>query len=196
MMSNDFKINMFKKELKLIRGKCEREYATELLMLVPDYFFTVPSTSTGKHHPKFTHGEGGLVRHTKAAIGIAKSLFELYKFDNYERDIIIISLMFHDCIKYGKVQQDHMVFEHPLLAAEFIIKNSDTSHFVTAITVSNAICSHMGKWNKREMYKDEWNTTDNTTNTEDLPLPTTEIQKFVHMCDYLASRKQIEYTFN
>ena len=54
----------------------------------------------------------------------------------------------------------------------------------------------MGKWNKREMYKDGWNTTDNTTNTEDLPLPTTEIQKFVHMCDYLASRKQIEYTFN
>ena len=41
----------------------------------------------------------------------------------------------------------------------------------------------MGEWNKGK------------GNDKDLPKPTTNAQKFVHMCDYLASRKDIEVLF-
>ena len=42
----------------------------------------------------------------------------------------------------------------------------------------------MGKWNTNEYSKII------------LPLPFTLTQKLVHMCDYLASRKQINFIFD
>ena len=45
-----------------------------LIDSLPDYFFEVAAASTGKYHPKYAQGEGGLVRHTKAAVKIAYEL--------------------------------------------------------------------------------------------------------------------------
>jgi hypothetical protein len=50
--------------------------------------------------------------------------------------------------------------------------------------VSNAIASHMGEWNT------------NKRSSTTLPKPSDKIGKFVHMCDYLASRKDIEVLFD
>ncbi|MCD3326841.1 hypothetical protein G8V02_07945, partial [Clostridium botulinum D/C] len=50
--------------------------------------------------------------------------------------------------------------------------------------IVKAIRSHMGEWNK-----------DYRTKKEVLPLPKTRIERFVHMCDYLASRKSINIEF-
>ena len=38
----------------------------------------------------------------------------------------------------------------------------------------------------------------NTNNYSDivLPLPKTVTEKFVHMCDFLASRKQVQFNFD
>ena len=44
--------------------------------------------------------------------------------------------------------------------------------------------SHMGPWN-----------TDYKTGEEILPKPRTAIERFVHMCDYLASRKFLDVKF-
>ena len=41
----------------------------------------------------------------------------------------------------------------------------------------------------------EWNT-DYKTKEEVLPLPESEMQKFTHLCDYLASRKMLEVNFD
>lgn len=57
----------FKKELSLIKNENIRNFVKEFLNTVPDYFFTVAASSTGKYHPNYALGEGGLVRHTKAA---------------------------------------------------------------------------------------------------------------------------------
>ena len=43
--------------------------------------------------------------------------------------------------------------------------------------VVELIASHMGQWNK--------------TKSMEMPVPETPAQKFVHLCDYLASRKYI-----
>ncbi len=48
----------------------------------------------------------------------------------------------------------------------------------------DGIATHMGQWN-----------TDFKTKKEVLDKPKTGIQKFIHMCDYLASRKCLEFNF-
>ena len=48
----------------------------------------------------------------------------------------------------------------------------------------NAIASHMGQWNT------------NSYSDVVLPKPKTKYQIFVHMCDYLASRKFINVEFD
>lgn len=50
--------------------------------------------------------------------------------------------------------------------------------------ICDAIKSHMGKWNTRP-------DTDII-----LPVPVNGLEKLVHLCDYLASRKNIEYKFD
>lgn len=54
----------------------ERAYRT----CVPMDFFTQPASSSGKYHPSYALGVGGLVRHTKAAMIMAKMLFPLIIF--------------------------------------------------------------------------------------------------------------------
>ena len=49
--------------------------------------------------------------------------------------------------------------------------------------MSESISSHMGQWN-----------TDRKSSVV-LPLPTTKYQKFVHLCDYLSSRKFMNVKF-
>ena len=44
--------------------------------------------------------------------------------------------------------------------------------------------SHMGEWNCDYRKK------------EVLPKPTTELQRFVHMCDFLSSKKFLNVSFN
>ena len=48
----------------------------------------------------------------------------------------------------------------------------------------DVIASHMGVWNK------------DFDGNEVLPIPKTKYQNFVHMCDYLASRKSIILEFD
>ena len=51
--------------------------------------------------------------------------------------------------------------------------------------IAKNISTHMGQWN-----------TDYKTQREILPLPKTKMQNFVHICDYLASRKCLEFNFD
>ena len=57
--------NIFKSELEQIVDLDLRDKVRDLLELVDPRHETEPASSTGKYHPGFAHGEGGLVRHTK-----------------------------------------------------------------------------------------------------------------------------------
>jgi hypothetical protein len=159
--------------------------------LVPDYFWTIAASSTGKYHPGYALGEGGLVRHTKAAVGLAHDMLSLEfyqtKFSEIERDIIIAALILHDTVKHGKGEA-YTVFGHPLLAAELIRKCNAEAEMLTPkqeTLLCSAIASHMGQW-----------TTSKYAPGVTLPKPKTEMQKFVHLCDYLASHRYLEYQFD
>lgn len=184
------KENIFKKELSYIKNVNIYDNAKKLINLLPDYFFEVPASSTGKYHPSFAQGERGLVRHTKAAVRLA---YELVNnacignvFNDDEKDLIILALMLHDGCKSGLTKTEYTVANHPLIVSKLINDNknnltltSDHLHLLCTM-----IETHMGEFNKD--YK----------GNVLMPLPSNKYQKFVHMCDFLASKKFLDIKFD
>lgn len=181
------KIKYFEKEINYIKNKDKQDDIKYLINLLPDYFFKIPASSTGKYHPKFASTEHGLVKHTKVAVRIAYDLFLINdSFSNNDKDLIIMALIMHDGLKKGMEEEEYTRFDHPLLVSELIMKNA--SNLKMNIDDVRKICtmieSHMGKWNTNKYSKVE------------LPLPIDKYQRFVHMCDYLASRNYLNVKFN
>ena len=58
------KIEIFKNEINKISDERLRKNLEIIIDNLPDYFFSIPASSTGKYHPSFTLGESGLVRHS------------------------------------------------------------------------------------------------------------------------------------
>ena len=176
-------INYIKSER--IRKACE-----EMVSLLPDYFFSIPAASTGKYHPKYALGEGGLLRHTKAAVRLAIELLSdplignKYKSD--EQDLMIMGLILHDGLKEGLVKEKYVRFDHPLLIVDYIMDNEEKLGLeVEEIEfLCDVIKTHMGIW------------TVDYKGVEVLEKPTTKYQNFVHMCDYIVSRKCLFFEFD
>ena len=114
----------FENEISWIHSKSIQQFARYCVDNLPDYFFMVPASSSGKYHPSYALGDGGLVRHTKAAVAVAHELFNLEmfqkQFSDTEQDLILLSLILHDGKKQGGGNGKHTVFEHPLYAADFV----------------------------------------------------------------------------
>lgn len=185
-------MDYFKKELDLVKNELIREQCVKVLEAVNEEFFVAAASSTGKYHPTYALGDGGLYRHTRAAVGIAASLLELEQFDfgDLMHDYIICALILHDTCKSGiNWDSRYTRHGHPIDASA-LIKNvliAGDGESDAGTEFANNVCplveSHMGQWNKCK-----W---DGMV----LPKPETDAEKFVHMCDYLASRKFLEYQF-
>lgn len=163
--------------VNLISSPEIKAFTISIVEKLPDYFFKVPASSTGKFHPKFAEGEGGLVRHTLTAVKVADELLrlEMYEALAPDRDKILSALILHDGLKHGPSHSQFTVFEHPLLMSDFIKKNSNGEAF--AEEIASLVLTHMGQW------------TTNKYSSVVLPKPETKAQKFAHQCDYIASRK-------
>lgn len=177
------------KTLTLIRDLALREYTEKLLEKVPEYFWKIGASSSTKYHPSYQLGEGGLLRHTEAMCFIAKDLFRagMFNFTPREQDLILIAIIFHDAFKNGNVDSGHTVPEHPILAADFIRFNPDSYSYLTSEEInliSDGIETHMGRWNT------------DRENNEIMAKPVTEYQKFIHLCDYIGSRRYLDMDFN
>lgn len=185
------KVSCFKKEISYIKDSKLRGDLEVLIGLLPDYFFEIPASSTGKYHPDFALGDGGLVRHTKVAVRFAYELLNNNtvgsKFTDRDKDLIIMALTLHDGLKSGVEHGKYTKFDHPLLVSKHIMENKDKlSMSVDDIRkMCSMIESHMGEW-----------TYDSYNKKEVLPKPRTAEQRFVHMCDFLASRKFVDVKFD
>jgi hypothetical protein len=184
------KLLPFKDELDYIKNAEIRKFTEEALKTVPDYFFSVPASSTGKYHPAYSLGEGGLLRHTRAAVRIALELFRMEQYDWGEdaKDMVIASLILHDGWKHGVTQDTYVRADHPTVAFAAIKNNTELSSLLSQdeeTVILNNIQTHMGQWNK-----------DYKTQQEILPKPQTDMQKLVHLCDYLASRRCLTMEFD
>lgn len=174
---------IFRAEIMCIADADIRIFTTDFLNnVVPEYFSTVAASSTGKYHPWYSLGYGGLVRHTKAAVKVALDLLSLEQYSHLPKDVIISALILHDTFKHGKMDWGYTVHVHPKLAADAIREMATTKDDLIKMKlerIASLVESHMGQWNVSN--RDSWV----------LPKPLTDAQQFVHMCDYLASRKHI-----
>jgi 23S rRNA maturation-related 3'-5' exoribonuclease YhaM len=180
-------VKKLEKEINYIKDEKVKEFTIKVLQQVPDYFFEIAASSTGKYHSKFCLGEGGLLRHTKACVTIARDLLGLEMMNSYtqiEKDIIISALILHDTMKHGKTHSQYSVATHPLVIADYIegepTLNSILEKDILTILL-NGIRKHMGEF-----------CTDYKTKKVILPKPKTKLENFIHLCDYLGSRKYFE----
>lgn len=168
-----------------------KDFLSKMLDKIPEYFYTVPASSTGKYHPDYALGNGGLVRHTIAAVKIALSLFDdpaLSRYSRDQKDMIIAALILHDTVKHGLTKNEYTVHEHPMLVERLwdpsMMEAITPDQIEMVETIFGCIRSHMGPW-----------TTSNYSKIE-LPKPEGPMATFVHLCDYLASRNFLEVNFS
>lgn len=200
----------FEKELAWIEDEGVRKMTEDVIKWIPDWFWHEPASSTGKYHPSYALGDGGLYRHTVAAMKIAHCLLELeffqQEFDMLTRSYIMAAILLHDCCKRGfkDIPSKHTLFEHPLIVNDFLksllknkkvnddykneVVNNDYKNEIVnddyVNEVSHLVSTHMGQWNTSKY------------SSVKLPKPMFREEKFVHMCDYLASRKFLEVNFD
>ena len=178
----------FLRELNSIKNDDVRLFCEKVLENVPKYFWEVASSSSGKYHPDFAAGKGGLVRHTKMMYVIFQefinneTIIDVYfgrKLSDMEKDILIVAILLHDTCKLGIMNvADTYAVEHPKL----IRKLCETKNIILDKPWKSAILkiieTHMGQW-----------VTDKITKKEVLEKPVAPSQKFLHTIDYIASRK-------
>ena len=187
------KKKVFEKELGWIMNPKIKAFAEKLVECAPDYFFEVSSSSSGKYHPSYAVGPGGLVRHSRAASQILHELtsnLEMFnKYTQDQKDMMLAAIMAHDFFKHGleATAGKYTVAEHPVVCANFIRDNKELNKLLEPEQIefiAGCIESHMGQWNTK------WNSP-----VEIMPKPKTGPQNLVHLADYLASRKYLLFDF-
>lgn len=187
---NEEKEEMFLDELSYIKDDNYQEALLNIINMLPEYWFHEAASSTGKYHPEYALGEGGLLRHSKAAMRIGFELLENpaigKKYTDREKDLMLMSLLVHDGLKLGLPQEKYTRFDHPILMGKFIVDKREEIGLSEedAKFMNDVIKTHMGVWTK------DYN------GNEVLEPPKTKYQNFVHMCDFLASRKSILLPFD
>lgn len=181
--------NLFLAEINKIQDEKLKTASLKMVDNIPEYFWHEPASSSGKYHPECDLGDGGLVRHSIMVSRVADDLVtaEMFCRDNQpNRDIVRVATLFHDSIKHGSVADDgtysdHTVFEHPLLAADFVRNHLEEAKVDNLIIelICDGIRTHMGKWC--------------TSKYSEIAMskPRTDFEKLIHLADYIASRKYI-----
>lgn len=186
-MSINDRLQLFANELNDIKDNNLRQFAVQLLTNAPEYFFTVPASSSGKYHPYFAREVGGLVKHTRCVIFYAECNAESFNFDEHTKDLAIIAALAHDIKKQGNGNAgSHTVWEHPELAYNYVLENAKVySQLISiedATVIANAILCHMGKWQHDAQF---------TRGKKAFPLPTTLFDYAIQSADYMASRVEL-----
>ena len=177
------KHEFFRREIQLIESEDLRSFVRWFFDVhVGEWFWLSGASSSGKYHPQFTKGEGGLVRHTRAVVMVCEELLRMssYAYMKAEyKDYAIMACLLHDTRKYGSgdAEDKECYAQHGRLAAEdvaaaweeFFRDEYDFRAYPEFLLM--AIRSHMGQW---------------VEDKEDRPF--TNIDRLVHLSDYIASR--------
>ena len=180
----------FEKELETIEDLHLRGFTKYALENAPKYFYTIGASSSGKYHPKFSQGEGGLVRHTKSVLMFCNELLNMspyYELPPLWKDYARVACLLHDICKYGEEDEmDKSAYaDHALNGAIYVDKMWGMYHSteeeifleLAPELITHAIMCHMGRWSKENQR------------------PISIIDNVVHLADYVASRNFINIEF-
>jgi hypothetical protein len=186
-MKTEDKLQLFANEINDIQDEKLRRFAVNLILNAPDYFFTVPASSSGKYHPYFAREEGGLVKHTRCVVFYAECNAESFDFNSHDRDLLIIAAITHDIKKQGDNNSGkHTIWEHPELAAKYVMEIQ--AKYPTLIAqndafkIAEAVLCHMGKWAHHAEF---------VRNKKAYPMPKNMFEYALQSADYIASRTEL-----
>ena len=179
-------------EIEYIQDDTIKYFTKWALSTTAPAFWLIPASKSHQYHPAFANTKHGLVKHIKYAVRIAMELFKdpvVTNFTQKEKDIIISALILHDIgkttlrnscgtfnsyVAHGNIAKKHL---------EQSMRDSGDSRLLTFLNtndwnlIGQTIKYHMGSWGHYKDGEPNYNA----------------IMRFVHMCDYLASRKVIDY---
>lgn len=170
-------------ELDLIVDQKIRDFTKHVLEKAPEYFWTVPSSSSGKYHPDQSNGNGGLVRHTKAVVYFAVKICDVYSAIGIEKDCIISACILHDILKYGEVKKSYTTKNHDYEGAMFVKRIGEDFGLDqdSLFVIIDSIAWHMGRW------------TDMTGRIQKRSFPGeyTKPMLITHLADVISAQKNV-----
>lgn len=170
----------------------------------PDYFWSVPCSTSGKYHPKVSIGPGGLVRHVKYAVWWGLEIMQCWpNLSETAIDEVIAALILHDLLKNGDkldtrgfpTLKNSTGVHGPYLGGKIAAwiggelgKPETAVRFQEPDRISRILAGidgHMGIWTdpSYEMFKPQYMSTDQKTY---------DVATIVHLADYCSSRKADE----
>lgn len=178
---------VFKELLDKFETEEMRLYCEDMIEQIPDYFFTMPSSTSGKFHNATQCKPHGQVYHVIMFGSIMNYLLALKcnreKFKSpVQRDAMRCVPIFHDAIKCGWDGSQYTVHEHPMLAGAWV-REIHVEH-----DIDDSIKERIARMCER--HSGEWTT--NKRSTVVLPEPENEMEILVHECDILSSRPDID----
>ncbi len=156
-----------------------RVFTETFLQEVPQDFWTAPASSSGKHHPSFTLGTGGLLRHTMLVMYLANEFSTLFQLNDNDRQLAVVAACLHDTYKGGYTQPwGHTVKDHANLAAVALYEAGlETGLEEDVLQIARAVECHMALW------------------SNEVPIRIRDmdpISQVVAIADYTAARKMID----
>lgn len=184
------KIKVFENLLNKFETEEIKSYCTDMIKEIPDYIFTIPSSTSFKYHNKTQCQPHGQIFHILMFAEVMNYILGLEyvkeKTHERQRDCLRCTPIFHDAIKCGLNGSRYTVHEHPLLAGGWV-RNTNVEHDIDTETkayIARLCESHSGEWTSTKRSKTV------------LPKPENDEQFFVHMCDYLASRSNLDMIYS
>lgn len=178
---------VFKELLDKFETEEVRLYCEDMIEQIPDYIFTMPSSTSGKYHNATQCKPHGQIYHIIMFGSIMNYLLDLKcnkeKFKSvHQRDCMRCVPIFHDAIKCGWNGSTFTVHDHPMLAGKWVretkVEHDINDKFKEAIA---RMCErHSGEWTSSKRSKVV------------LPEPENEMEILVHECDILSSRSDID----
>jgi len=141
---------VFEKELELIVNPTIRDFTEKCIALAPDYFWSIPSSSSGKYHPADEIGEGGEYLHSRRVVRVADDLCRNFSVVGDRRDCILSASIQHDFCKNGYPNNlGYTVDGHGalwVLIMSQVMRSSAALYCEYVKLISRLICVHMGRW--------------------------------------------------
>ncbi|MBD3286425.1 HD domain-containing protein [candidate division WOR-3 bacterium] len=164
-------------EIAAIEDSSIKEFVSKALGKVPDYFWHVPASASGRFHPLDTLDDGGLVLHTKRVVYLATEIAKVFKIEGVRLDVLRAASILHDSFKNGIADEGHTEEDHPLIV-RYQLKDfsADTTHFDE---IMEAIECHQGLWGPQP-----------------LRMPKKPVEWALHIADFVASRSAFYLYFS
>lgn len=186
-MTREEKISVFQPYLDKFETNDVRLYCEDMIEHIPDYIFEMPSSTSGKYHNATQCKPHGQIYHAIMFAEIMnyrlalKGNMEKFK-SPAQRDAMRCVPFFHDAIKCGLNGSTYTVHEHPMLAGQWV-RETKVEHDIDE-KIKEAIARMC------ERHSGEW--TSSKKSNVVLPEPENAMELFVHECDILSSRNNID----